>query len=83
MEKKTYKFIIFKRRTKPDKRDRDIEGATRVFRQLLAEDKADFMKIIFGNMHRKWQETVIRNLKSIGENEIASLLQLNFPFRRI
>jgi hypothetical protein len=70
-----HKFIIFKRRTKPDKRDRDIEGATRVFRQLLTEDKADSIRIIFSKMHRKWQETVIRNLKSIGEGEIASMLQ--------
>ena len=70
-----HKFIIFKRRAKPDKRDRDIEGATRVFRQLLTEEKADSIRIIFGKMHRKWQITVIRNLKSIGENEIAALLQ--------
>ena len=70
-----HKFIIFMRRTKPDKRDRDIEGALRVFRQLLAEGKADSIKTIFGKMHRKWQTTIVKNLISVGENEIADLLK--------
>ena len=65
------------RRTKPDKRDRDIEGALRVFRQLLAEGKADSIKTIFGKMHRKWQTTIVKNLISVGENEIADLLKEN------
>lgn len=72
-----HKFIIFMRRTKPDKRDRDIEGALRVFRQLLAEGKADSIKTIFGKMHRKWQTTIVKNLISVGENEIADLLKEN------
>jgi hypothetical protein len=62
------------RRKKPDKRGRDIEGALRVFRQLLAEGKADSIKTIFGKMHTKWQTTIVKNLISVGENEIADLL---------
>lgn len=74
-----HKFIIFKRRATPDKRDRDIEGALRVFRQMLAEEKADSIRTVFGKMHGKWQKTVIGNLKSVGEDEIASLLHAYIP----
>ncbi|MFA6294442.1 MAG: GSU2403 family nucleotidyltransferase fold protein, partial [Victivallales bacterium] len=70
-----HKFIIFKRRTKPDKQNRDIEGALRVFRQLQLEDKVASIESVFHKMHRKWQTTVITNLKSVGEDETASLLR--------
>lgn len=70
-----HKFIIFKRRTNPDKRNRDIEGATRVFRQLLKEDQADSIKTIFGKLPKKWQTTIVSNLKSAGEDELATMLK--------
>jgi len=70
-----HKSIIFKRRANPDKRERDIEGALRVFRQLVLEDKIDPIMKIFGKMHGKWQTTVIKNLKSAGEDEIAEILK--------
>ncbi|MFA6294439.1 MAG: GSU2403 family nucleotidyltransferase fold protein [Victivallales bacterium] len=70
-----HKFIIFKRRTKPDKQNRDIEGALRVFRQLQLEGKNASIESVFRKMHRKWQTTVIGNLKSVGEDEIAAMLE--------
>ncbi len=69
-----HKFIIFKRRPKPDKQERDIEGALRVFRQLLKENQRKEILQIFCRKPKKWQATVIRNLKSVGEEEIADLL---------
>ena len=72
-----HKFIIFKRRANPDKRNRDIEGALRVFRQLITEKKgASFMKI-FRKLPAKWQATIIRNLRSSGEDEIAGFMKDN------
>lgn len=70
-----HKFIIFKRRTRTDKHDRDIEGAIRVFHALIQNDQHGAIKGIFRKMHRKWQVTIIKNLKSIGESEIIDVLK--------
>lgn len=70
-----HKFIIFKRRIKVDKHDRDIEGALRVFQELINANKYKEIKVIFNKMHRKWQQTVIKNLKSIEEFEVVEILQ--------
>ena len=70
-----HKFIIFKRRRKKDKQDRDIEGALRVFRELIREKQQADIKVIFSNMHLKWQKKVIENLKSIEEFEIVDILE--------
>lgn len=77
-----HKFIIFKRRTKIDKRDRDIEGALRVFQELLNNNEHGKIKQIFNNMHSKWQQTIIRNLKSIKEFEIIDILKPPVPTQR-
>jgi len=70
-----HKFIIFKRRAKIDKHNRDIEGALRVFRQLIGNNDYDAIRKIFGKMHKKWQKTVIKNLESIEEFEIIDILK--------
>lgn len=70
-----HKFIIFKRRAKIDKHDRDIEGALRVFHALVRNNEHVTIQHIFRQMHKKWQATVIKNLKSIGEGAIVGLLE--------
>lgn len=70
-----HKFIVFKRRTKIDKRDRDIEGALRVFHELMKNNESITIKYIFNRMHDKWQKTIIRNLKSIEEFGIVNILK--------
>ena len=70
-----HKFIIFKRRIKVDKHDRDIEGALRVFRELIRNDEHSIIRHIFGKMHSKWQATVIKNLEPIEEFEIIDVLK--------
>ena len=72
-----HKFIIFKRRRKIDKHDRDIEGALRVFRELLRHDYQDKIRGIFTNMHSKWRKKIMENLGAIGEDEIIDLLEHN------
>lgn len=70
-----HKFIVFKRRRGRDKHDKDIEGALRVFQELLSH-KAEHsvIKHIFSKMHKKWQKTVIDNLRSVEELEIIDFL---------
>lgn len=74
-----HKFIIFKRRRKIEKHDRDIEGALRIFRQLINNNEYSIIKQTFARMHAKWQKTVIRNLESIDELEIADILKSGKP----
>jgi len=69
-----HKFIIFKRRSKAEKRDRDIEGALRVFNELIRHKKHSEIRYIFKRMHNKWQRKILDNLKSIEEPEIVKIL---------
>jgi len=69
-----HKFIVFKRRRNIDKHDRDIEGALRVFRELVRNGDSDAIRRIFKKMHKKWQKTVLDNLKSIKETEALDIL---------
>ena len=70
-----HKFIIFKRRLNMDKHDRDIEGALRVFRELVRHGDISAIKRIFKKMHKKWQETILKNLGSINETEVLDILK--------
>lgn len=69
-----HKFIVFKRRTKLEKHDRDLEGALRVMHELLRSNQRESVRLMFGRMHKKWQKQVLSNLKSVGELEIIELL---------
>ena len=72
-----HKFIIFKRRKKIDKHDRDIEGALRVFHELIRNKEHTTIRYIFKKMHKKWRLAILKNLKSIGELEIVDILKAN------
>jgi len=70
-----HKFIVFKRRKKVEKHDRDIEGALRVFHELVRHNQVDEIRSVFGKMPGRWQAQVLRNLRSIDESEIIDLLK--------
>lgn len=70
-----HKFIIFKRRIKMDKHDRDIEGAIRVFREIIKNKQQNSIKRIYRKIHQKWRKKIIENLQSIGETEIIDVLK--------
>jgi len=70
-----HKLIIQKRRKSADKQDKDLESASRVFYALLDSNEHKAIKRIFKTMHKKWQATVLKNLKSVGELEIIALLK--------
>lgn len=70
-----HKFIIFKRRKNMDKHDRDIEGALRVFRELVHHNQKNEIKRVFNKMYNKWQKEIIRNLKFINEIDILDILK--------
>ena len=70
-----HKFIIFKRRKKREKHDRDIEGALRVFHELVRNGQQQEIRLIFKRMHKKWQLKIFENLRSINEPDIIELLK--------
>lgn len=70
-----HKFIVFKRRRNADKYDRDIEGALRVFQALIVHGDTAIIKRIFGKMHKRWQKTIIDNLKAIKEEGVIDILE--------
>lgn len=70
-----HKFIVFKRRRNADKHDRDIEGALRVFQALIDHGDATVIRRIFGKMHKKWQKTIIDNLRTMKEEDVISVLE--------
>ncbi len=70
-----HKLIIFKRRRNVDKHDRDIEGALRVFQALIDHGDSAIIKRIFYKMHKKWQKTIIDNLKAIKEDSVIDILE--------
>lgn len=70
-----HKFIIFKRRRKKDKHDRDIEGALRVFMELMHNNQEKIIKRTFNKINHKWQRTILKNLESIDEFEAINILK--------
>jgi hypothetical protein len=70
-----HKFIIFKRRKRSDKHDRDIEGALRVFKELIRHKQRNEIRRIFNKMHAKWRKEIIVNINAINESEVLDVLE--------
>jgi hypothetical protein len=72
-----HKLIIYKRRTKKDKAEKDAQQALMIFDFL--KEKGDLRKIkdVFGSMHKSWQKTVLDNLKKLDRKDITDLLTSN------
>ncbi len=59
-----HKFIIFERRAKKDKKERDLESARKIGEFLLKNDnQKKKLKQLFHEMPKKWQNKIKDNLK--------------------
>ncbi len=69
-----HKLIIFKRRTKKDKAEKDEQQALMIFDSLI--EKGDLRKIrdIYRSMPKSWQETILDNLKKLDRKDIEEIL---------
>lgn len=76
-----HKFIIFKRRSSADKKERDIEGALRVFWECIKHNEKDYLLFIFTTMPNKWQKQIIKNLKTVNETEVIDILSEKPSFK--
>jgi len=70
-----HKFIVFKRRRDRNKHDRDLEGAIRVYHELIKNNGLTAIKQIFNSLHKKWQATILKNLEAVKEVEITNTLR--------
>jgi len=59
-----HKFIVFERRAKKEKMKRDLKAAKDIGEFLLKDAKQRAqLKTIFAELPKKWQKTIINNLK--------------------
>ena len=70
-----HKIIIYKRRPKKDKRERDIEQIIRVLNFIQQQNELDSLIEVYSQLHCKWQNRVISNLNEIDQVDIAELLE--------
>ena len=70
-----HKLIIFDRRRTKDKAEKDSKQAIQLL-QYLEKNSKDIreIKTIFSTMHKKWQKTVLENLKKLDEENLIQLL---------
>jgi hypothetical protein len=69
-----HKMIIYKRRGKKDKADKDKQQALMLFDYLVKKKDVRKLRQIFNFMHKKWQKTVLDNLKDIERQDIIDIL---------
>lgn len=59
-----HKFIVFERRTKKEKRERDLKAAKDIGEFLLKDAKQRVkLKTIFAALPKKWQARIMNNIK--------------------
>lgn len=69
-----HKLIIFQRRAKKEKAEKDKKGAIDVLRALIETgEKASIIKS-YNSIPEKWQKKIMKGLKETEENEIIALL---------
>lgn len=69
-----HKLIIFQRRAKKEKAEKDKNTAIEILRALINKGEADIIKNIFRSVHRKWQNKILKGLKGVGEKGIEEIL---------
>ena len=74
-----HKLIIFKRRAKEEKAVKDLESALNVLDYMVENGGIPEIKRVFGTIHKKWQKTIMDNLKSEGEKKILGILKGEQP----
>jgi len=70
-----HKILIFTRRPKKEKREKDVKQINIMLDLLRKENKLNSLKKTFIKLHPKWKQKVINNLKLLGKDEIIDILQ--------
>lgn len=74
-----HKLIIFQRRTKKEKAEKDRSAAVEILKALISKGEAHIVKKVFGSVNRKWQNKIIKGLKESQETDIEKILTEKKP----
>lgn len=69
-----HKLVISHRRHDKDKSAKDREAALGVFRALIKKKEESLVRGVFRSLPSKWQKTVLKELKALGETLVTELL---------
>jgi hypothetical protein len=69
-----HKLIIFQRRAKKDKAEKDRNTAIEILKALISKGEVHIIKNVFRSVHRKWQNKILKGLKEAGEKDIEEIL---------
>lgn len=67
-----HKLIIFQRRIKQDKAEKDKSIAIEILKSLIDKGEVSIIKQIFNSIPQKWQKKVMKGLEEAKEKEILS-----------
>ncbi len=70
-----HKLIIFQRRVKKDKVDKDREAAVMLLRALIKKGDARIIRSVFGSIPLRWQKSVLNGLQNVEDKDILSVLE--------
>lgn len=69
-----HKLIIFQRRLKQDKAQKDRDTALRILKALIEKGEAKKIKQVFDSVPKRWQNKILRGLKKSEDAGILSVL---------
>ena len=69
-----HKLIIFQRRIKKDKADKDKEAAVMLLRALISKGETALIKSIFDSTLPTWRKSIIKGLQNLEDKDILKIL---------
>ena len=70
-----HKLIVFQRRPKQDKAEKDRNTAIEILQALINKGDSKIIRRVFDSVPQKWQKKIIKGLKETEDNEILAVLQ--------
>jgi hypothetical protein len=70
-----HKLIVFQRREKKDKINKDKQAAIEILKALINKGESSVIKNIFKTVPLKWQKRIIVGLKTMEEHDILGALK--------
>ncbi|MBF0595582.1 MAG: hypothetical protein HQL22_11550 [Candidatus Omnitrophica bacterium] len=69
-----HKLIIFQRRTKKDKAEKDQGSAVMLLRALINKGDGRLIKVVFDSIPSRWQKSVLNGLQNAEDRDILHVL---------
>lgn len=77
-----HKLIIFQRRVKEEKAEKDKNMAAEILKALFAKGEEEVVRKVFRDIPASWQKKILEGLEKAGEEEIKFTLQSSNVIRR-